>query len=508
MQVIKKNNFIILSFALLSLILIISNFLFLTKAYGSLIAVIDSGVDTSVDIIRDHLWVNKYDIPYNSIDDDDNGYIDDIFGWNFIDNNNLVIDDRYQGLFNSDHKLFFDIQSKITYATATVNEILWIKQKLNDKKFMKKIKTLGTYIHGTHVAGIAVNDTTENKIQTIKMISTKGSPNDEDDEDENNPVSIEDLPLPPEVQRDCDIAIARGISGINLVKYVLSKIISRQMETMKLAVKYADQTGVQVANASFGTGYTQGKMMATIFFRVILKRFPTSEELTSVTDYFFNQLSLKGKSIFSSANKTLFVFAAGNEGISNDIYPSTPANLKLENTISVAAWMGPSSNREGALAHFSNFGQKKVEVAAPGVGIVSTIPGNKYATLSGTSQAAPFVSNIAGEILNINPQLSPSEVKEIIIKTVDYKAALKGKVTSSGVVNKSRAVLAATYSKRYSLSQAIDLAIAEIKSFPTDNLNSRIRSRITTVIPQIYKDLQYVNPLPSEFKNVLDKYVR
>ncbi|MBF0362372.1 MAG: S8 family serine peptidase [Oligoflexia bacterium] len=502
MQIIKKKNFFS-NFILLSISLIINNFIFLISTHtvnGSVIAVIDSGVDINANIIRNHLWINKYEVPNNFMDDDNNGYIDDIFGWNFVDNNNLVIDNRYRNQFNSDHKLFFDIQSKITYETASEDEISWIKQRINDKKFMNQIKNVGTYIHGTHVAGIAVNETSENKIQSIKIISTPKSPDDEDDET-NPDMAIEDLPIPLEIQQDVEIAIANSLSDVDLIKYVLSKVAFRQMELMKLVVKYAIKTDTQVANASFGTSYSQGNMLATIFFRMILKRFPTNEELESANDYFFDQLILNGRTVFASGNKILFIFAAGNDGVNNDLYPTTPTNVKLENTISVAAWMNPTVNRPGELADFSNFGNKTVEVAAPGVGIVSIIPGSNYACLSGTSQAAPFVSNIAGEILNINPRLLPKEVKEIIIKTVDYKSVLRGKVTSSGVVNKNRAILAATYSKRNSLSQAIRLAKEEMKSLPINSLN--ITSRTDPTIPPKYKELEYIIPIPSEFENIL-----
>ncbi|MBF0297470.1 MAG: S8 family serine peptidase [Oligoflexia bacterium] len=501
MRIQKQKFFFILRFVLLTLTLALfsNNSLFLTKAYGSTISVIDSGVDVNTNIIRNHLWINKLEIPNNFVDDDHNGHIDDIFGWNFVDDNNILLVPNYPVDFTSEHKLFLEIEAKIAYATATPNEIFWIKKKLADKKFMKEITFLGTYIHGTHVSGIIVNESNENRVQIIKIVSTPKPPVD----NYNINVRIEDLPIPIVIQKDIKDAIAEGLTNENLVKFVLARLVIRELAVVQKIIKYIDTTGVQVANASFGTGIVQGEKIVTTFFRMVLKRFPTKKELLSVRNHFLYQVLANSTTLYGSANNTLFVFAAGNDGSNNDEYYMAPANIRLENTISVGAWRGPvpATRNSGELASFSNYGNKTVDVAAPGVGIVSVIPGNKSATLSGTSQAAPYVSNIAGEILNINSRLSPANVKEIIIKTVDYKATLKGKIASSGVVNKSRALLAAKYSNGYSLSQAIDKAKKEIKSF--SSADTQMRPITPSNTSRIYKELEYVIPLPSEFDNFI-----
>src|SRR5690606_13650271 len=93
-----------------------------------------------------------------------------------------------------------------------------------------------------------------------------------------------------------------------------------------------------------------------------------------------------------------------------------------------------------------------------GVAINSTIPGDDWLQVSGTSQAAPYVSRVAGEVKNINKSLTVAEVKKIIMETVDKKDFLTGKVKAEGVVNEERAYYAAKLSKRYNLDQALSLS--------------------------------------------------
>jgi hypothetical protein len=100
----------------------------------------------------------------------------------------------------------------------------------------------------------------------------------------------------------------------------------------------------------------------------------------------------------------LFVAAAGNEGADNDVEPSYPANFEFENVVSVAA-----VDEAGNLASFSNYGSTTVDIAAPGVGIYSTYPGNRYARLSGTSMAAPHVVGALALLFAAEPQLTPAE---------------------------------------------------------------------------------------------------
>jgi len=110
----------------------------------------------------------------------------------------------------------------------------------------------------------------------------------------------------------------------------------------------------------------------------------------------------------------LFIAAAGNDDSDNDALPSYPASYRLENVISVAA-----TNSNDRIASFSNWGATSVDLAAPGVGILSTTPGNTYATFNGTSMATPHVSGVAALLKSADPSLTTNEIKQRLLGGVD-----------------------------------------------------------------------------------------
>ena len=130
----------------------------------------------------------------------------------------------------------------------------------------------------------------------------------------------------------------------------------------------------------------------------------------------------------------LFVAAAGNKGRNNDKKPSYPASYNLDNIISVAA-----TDHNDKLASFSNYGVKSVDLAAPGVKILSTvIHGYKY--FDGTSMATPHVAGVAALVKSIYPHDSYTQLKNRLLKSVDKLDSLKGKVLTGGRLNATRAL--------------------------------------------------------------------
>ncbi len=132
----------------------------------------------------------------------------------------------------------------------------------------------------------------------------------------------------------------------------------------------------------------------------------------------------------------LFVAAAGNSYSDNDSRPAYPSSYQLDNVVSVAA-----VDSNGNLAEFSNYGALSVDVAAPGVGILSTHLADNYQFLSGTSMAAPHVSGVAALVLGREPNISLDDLEQRITQTVKLLPTLNGLASSPGIVSAKNALL-------------------------------------------------------------------
>lgn len=249
------------------------------------VAVIDSGVDYEHPDLEDNMWTNSEEIAGNSKDDDGNGYVDDVYGYDWIDSDSDPMDD------NS---------------------------------------------HGTHVAGIigAVGDN--------ELGVTGVSPE----------VSIMAL-------RFMDADGNGTTSGV------------------AQAITYAADNGADIINASFA-GTSSSVLM---------------EEAIE----------------YASDKGVLFVAAAGNSGEDNDETPNYPASYDIDNILAVAA-----TDSEDELASFSNYGATSVDMAAPGVSILSTVPDEDYETMSGTSMATPHVVGAAAVLLAQRPNLSVKRLRNLL----------------------------------------------------------------------------------------------
>jgi thermitase len=150
-----------------------------------------------------------------------------------------------------------------------------------------------------------------------------------------------------------------------------------------------------------------------------------------------------GGSVFSRAERdaiaaapqTLFVVAAGNDGLDNDREPSYPCNHTLANVVCVAA----TDQRDG-LADFSNYGATTVDLAAPGVNIASTYTGGSWAYLSGTSMATPHVAGTAALIWARAPGATVAQVRKALLSSAQPRPALLGRTVTGGVLNAAQAV--------------------------------------------------------------------
>jgi subtilisin family serine protease len=296
------------------------------------------------------------------------------------------------------------------------------------------------------VAGIASHGNDKAKILPFKII----------------PTVYVDLSTQKPIQNSSGIPNDSTTTPSKTIEEFKNELIlsaSSQIEEMVQIHKVLNFHKVDVVNQSFGIGWTDAQKFIAAGFNKSIKRLPTKFELDMLVGLYFNKILTDGEKMFAAAPNTVFCIAAGNDSSDNDAHPDYPSSILADNRIVVAATKGNSS-----LADFSNYGARKVDLAAPGVAINSTAPENNYIPLSGTSQATPYVVNTIAIMKDINPKLSARDVKLIVLGTVDVKPWLKGKVLTSGIINKARALKAAELSKTVNT----DVAISKSKTLIAD----------------------------------------
>ncbi|MBY0412674.1 MAG: S8 family serine peptidase [Bdellovibrionales bacterium] len=417
----------------------------LGAANASVVAIMDSGTDITHKDLAPKVWTNKNEVEGSLVDLDGSGFPGDVHGWDFTEMKANPFNDKYNYLITDDVKKFYSVYAKYETKTISTEEFNWLKDVVENKKeLMNIVDFVGGYAHGTHVAGISALSNNKAQILGIKLLPTVYQ------EPEKEVGQREQVQL--ELDFDAPISIED-------FKAEVAKDAATQVDEMTPLSAYLNFHKVDVVNQSFGIGFSKVVEMLGGQFVAKIKRQPTQDELLDVLVLYFGVLLQKGPEMFKAAPNTLFVVAAGNDTSDNDALPDFPASIQASNKISVAATFGYKE-----IAEFSNFGAKTVDVAAPGVAIESTTPAQSYLAMSGTSQAAPFVTNTISLVKDANPALKAEEVKAIVLKTVDVKAWLKGKVATSGIVNKARAVKAAELSK----TMTLDLAIAKARTAVLD----------------------------------------
>lgn len=205
---------------------------------------------------------------------------------------------------------------------------------------------------------------------------------------------------------------AEGIAGINpdVTMVPIRAVPTNGDETdadIIDAFEFAVKAGARVANCSFGK----------------------SESAKAVGD----TIAAAGE------HGLLAIVAAGNESHDLNREPSYPASFQTPNMIVVAA-----TGSRGTMASFSNYGMGKVDVAAPGASILSSIPGNQYASWSGTSMATPQVVGVAALVLSVNPNLTPAQLKAVLLRSAVPNPNLKGRITTGASIDAGNAVQSAT----------------------------------------------------------------
>jgi subtilisin family serine protease len=199
-----------------------------------------------------------------------------------------------------------------------------------------------------------------------------------------------------------------GVAGVDwnaqiMPLKVLDSNGSGSNDAMVAAIDYAVQHGARVINASWGGG-------------------DYSQAVADAISY-------------AGSQGVVFVTAAGNDGTDNDTTPFYPASYRLPNEISVAA-----VSESGTLPGFSNYGSRTVDLAAPGMDILSTVLNGGYSYMSGTSMATPYVSGVVALVAGLHPTYSAPQLVQQVLSTTKPLPGLVGKTVTGGIVDAARAV--------------------------------------------------------------------
>ena len=398
-------------------------------SYGATIAIIDTGFDLDHDYLKPKILKNETDEE-----------VIDFHGWDFFDNSHLkkpVIEDK-----NSLQEvlLYRNLRAKGHRQGLSLEEFEWFKSKSADKAFMEKVRLFKKHSHGTFVAGIALREGENINIFPIRGLNIP------------NPVVAVNDPTKEGIEP------LKGKTPEEKFQDEIKQSLNRISRKFSKICRFIASKRIEIVNASYGITY---KNIMTKFrerHKEMTGKDIEETKLKLLVDDYFRTLYERGEKTMRRHSNILFVFSAGNSGLNNDSFHHYPSKIKVPNAITVAALNGDY------LATFSNYGLAHVDIGAPGVAIPSLLPkvylehsSDIYSPASGTSMAAPYVANLAAQIKNSNPRLSPPEIKRIILETGERKDHLKGRLLSGSVVDNNKALRAALLSKDFNLDQAIGL---------------------------------------------------
>ncbi|MBI9033379.1 MAG: S8 family peptidase [Bacteroidales bacterium] len=446
------------------------------KSKTVIVAIIDSGVDIEHEDIQGKIWINEDEIVGNNIDDDNNGYIDDINGWNFIgakDGENIgfetmeltrlykeYVDAVKQGKANKLKASSVDYKKvKKLYeqkAADTKQQLDGINQFIDEFKANQLIVAKLLKKEDYTLADFESVDTQDPKEQqALSMIkrSVKNNFAISDlegykshlDEQMNyslnmdfnprkmigdNPYNNQDIyygnnnvkgPYCFHGTHVTGIVAANrhnnmGLDGIaDNVKIMVLRAVPKGDERDKdiaNAIRYAVDNGAQVINMSFGKDFSPQKA--------------------------FVDQAIK----YADEKGVLLIHAAGNDGLNIDKNRHFPARYLESDKQMAKNWItvGASSMSKDLkmVGNFTNYGKKDVDVFAPGVDIYSMAPESEYKLASGTSMSAPVVTGVAAVLFSYYPQLTAAQVKDIILQSSDKYEKMKVIKPGSGKKKKTK----------------------------------------------------------------------
>lgn len=442
------------------------------KSKQVIVAVIDSGIDTAHEDLKPILWTNPKEIPGNGIDDDKNGYIDDVHGWNFLggkDGRN-VGKDSYEAA-----RVYYALKPKwgdktVDTTTLSKDELAEYKvymhaesKVMGDKEGSAMQLTMLQNLQKTlQSADSTLQIALDKKVYTGKDLDTLKPENSDvkkaksrflgimknsDAMDNTNEGFLKELSdyISGQVEKEDSKTTAPEPYRAEIVKDDETNINDRDYGNNDLMASTPFHgthcSGIIAAVRDNGKGIDGiADNVRIMMIRAVPDGDEHDKDIANAIRYAVNNgakiISMSfGKPFspqkqwvddafrYAESKGVLLVQAAGNDAQNVDIDPSYPSPYYKDNgkRATNEIMVGASGNAEngGITASFSNYGKKTVNVFAPGVQIYSTIPGgNKYGNASGTSMAAPVVAGIAALVLEHYPNFTPQQLIEVIEKSV------------------------------------------------------------------------------------------
>ena len=435
----------------------------------TIIGIFDSGVDPDHKDLEFKIKRNTLE-SRNQQDDDHNNAIDDLYGWNLLDENDHIFKHELRGTFPPNIYKYYKVKTKKTLGTISTQDLDWYNNIRKDEEFMKVLKSFKSFIHGTHIAGIATN--TEGVYSYLKLkyypIKYLGKA------ESNRWKEPEFSPLKKGTK----------LQRYKHIKAFFSKYCKWQKSKWVRAMQLT-HAKTDIINGSFGKSYKSVLTLVADKYKLEFDVEPSEDKKQDLALDFTKKLMKITTEIASDHKNKLFVFSAGNSKDDNDLKPHYPSNARWPNIISVGA-----SKQHSEKAYFSNYGKNSVDIFAPGLAISSTIPTDQYIRVNGTSQAAPFISNVAAKALEISRMrkihLTMAKLKTIILGTVDKKTELIDQSVSGGIVNPERVYAAVKLLKKYNITTAIQKALKLVSPINTlDSLNKEdISESLSLPLPE------------------------
>lgn len=406
------------------------------KGEKIIVGVVDSGVDIDHDDLKSKIWTNTKEIPDNEIDDDNNGYVDDVHGWNFLgDSNNETLemtrivkkgddgspeyllakteyDKKHQKMLDNKNqidaiykanKVIGDFLQKEDFTIDDVKTITSTDEEVvKSKAALEKIGVAGkTLLNNIAKFKDNVYDQLNYNLNTQFNGREVVGDNPNDINDKNYGNNIVYGPDKKEALHGTHVAgIIAQVRGNDVggdgvydnVEIMSVRAVPNGDEYDKdiaLAIRYAVDNGAKVINASFGKSFSPNKQ------------------------WVYDAIK------YAESKDVLIIHAAGNDSKNIDVEPNFPndSDDKITEFANNVITVGALNFENGTklVANFSNYGKNNVDVYAPGVKIYATTPNNEYQYLQGTSMASPNVAGVAAMIRSYYPNLTAQQVKGIIM---------------------------------------------------------------------------------------------